>query len=921
MAKLKTPKIIGIFLIAITIFIVIGYISIQKKEKSSIAQAIDAVPINAAVIFETSNLTNLNNKLKKESQIWPEILDFSQLEEFNRQLSSFDTIISSSPHLHRILDGKKILVSNHLIGTNKNILLFSLKITKKESRQLQKELFSLSKIDSTKENFRTYNDIKLFTLNLRNKNYYFSIIDNIFVFSSSELIIENAIRQKSSNTPISSDLGFSKIAPNLTKKANHLFLNFENIGQVYSKYFSYTFSKKVKNLNKFANWTALDFEMKNDKISLNGYTYVANSMDYYLKIFDNLNPQSIDNTHMLPQKTSEFLFFGFDNSAKFNSNYEMLINSRNKAGTYQMMRQEFEKQYDKHIISTIQQEIGNSITFAKVKFNNSIDKTSNFTILNLDDAQIILDGLTSVTDKYNKKNNIKKQYYTDFKIDNNTNHRIYKFVSKNIMKIIFGELTKFPEQQYYFVYDNYLIFAENQDDAKLYINDLYRNKTLKNTPSFELFMHNNPTKGNLLYYSNNTFNSYKQKSVLNDKFKDIYNKNINFFNKLQYITVQFSYEKDNLYQTNINVRYDENLSQERYSTWELELKNNITTKPFFFLNHYTAEREVFVQDSSNTIYLLTKNGKIIWTKKLSEKIVGKIYMVDLYNNQKYQLMFATTNNIVALDRNGEYIENYPIALKAPTKQGITVADYDNNKNYRILVPNSDNTLYIYNKEGQEITGWENPKTNSEIISQTYHFRNDDKDFLVLADKTKPYILNRKGQPRIEITDNFAMPTQVYFYFQAPTQTTQPSFVTTNASGRIIKINLDGKITEIPLMTMSKDHQFVAFDLNNDELLDYIIADDKTLFVYNSNGEKIFTYTFKHAIEGKPLILKFSKDDIKIGVTIPTENKVYLLTQKGKIAPNFPIPGNSTFSVGMLNSKKDFSLIVGNNNFICNYLIY
>ncbi|MBN2892835.1 MAG: hypothetical protein JXL97_13285 [Bacteroidales bacterium] len=921
MAKVKTTRIIGVVLIAITLFIVIGYISIQKKEKAVIADAIEAVPINAAYIFEVKNIVNLNQKLNTESIIWQELTKFDQLKTFKNQLSELDSIIAKSDFFQKFLKNRKVLISSHLIGTNETVFLFSIKLdNKKEQKEIISELFNLTQNNDTIKVSKEYNGSNLYTLSGNNVVFFCSIIENVLILSRSELIIENAIRQKSSNNPISLDIGFSQIAQTLTKNTNHIFVNYSNFGQSYSRYFSPVFAKKLKNLQNFANWAAFDINYKQDYFSLTGYSYAASSPDFYLQIFNNIEPQKLKLTYIIPSKTAEFTFFGFDDVAKFYSNYEKFVNSKNLAGTYKEITEKFNSDYKVDIQSVVLQLINNSIAFVNVNFNNSIDEVAHFTIIETNNAENFKTFLNSITEKHKTANNLETSFQLDFEIDNNTKHTIYKLPIGNFVKILFGELSYLTDQEYYFFLDNYIIFTNSADNAKLFINDVYRKKTLNYDEDFKKFLNNIPDKSNILYYSNSYFNSFRHISGIDEKYQDIYKKNLFFFNKIQHFCIQFSYEKQNLFQTHINIKYNQELTTKGLSAWETELKNNVATKPFFFINHYTYEKEIFLQDKDNIIYLLDKNGSVLWKKQLTEQIVGDVNMVDLYNNSKYQLIFSTANHIIAIDRNGELIENFPVELPQSTKIGLSIADYEGNNKYRIFVPCTDNTIYLFDNAGKEVEGWIKPKTESEITSKVEFFSYNGKDYIVFADKTKPYIMNRKGEIRVNISTSFPVPNNAVFYFQKEVGDRKAGFITTDASGKVLFINLNGTVETIPSVSVSNNHQFVAEDLNNDDLLDYIISDDKTIFVFNSNGEKLFSYTFKNTISNRPIILNFSNDNKKIGVVIPAENNVYLINTDGTITNNFPVQGNSIFSVGLLNSNKDFSLIVGNNNFLCNYLV-
>ncbi len=921
MAKIKTTGIFTIVIIVISVFIIFGYITIQKKEKSVIQEAVDAIPINANYIIEIDNFVGLNQKLEKESEIFNNLLSFSQLTEFKSQLIELDSIVENSEFLSKFLKNRSFLVSSHLVGSNKIDFLIATKLkNNKEASDLLEEFQLLSK--DTINLLEKYNETNIYVIIAGQKDYFFAFIDNLFIFSKSKQLIENSIRQKISNNSISLDLGFKETSETLTKNKLHFYFNYENFSQVSTAYFSSKFSNKIKNLYDFANWACMDIKYNYNSISFSGFSYCENSPDKYLQMFNNSEPQKFDISNILPAKTAEFSFFGISNFSNFYSNYEKYISSKNQSSYYENIEKEFNKEFDINIETTILKFLDNSVCFAGINFNNSIEDLAYVSIFKSNDIENLKKILCGITEEYYLNNKIKESFYIDYHIDNNHTHTIYKLHEYDFTEIIFGEISNLPKLNYYFFYDNYIIFCESSDDAKLYIYSLFRNNTLSNDSDFIVFQKTLPQKTNILFYINSYYNLNKQIDAFNENFKNIFKSNLGFFSKIQFISLNFSFEKQNFFKTDLNLFYNKNLTNKGQTAWEIELKNNLATKPFFFTNHYTYEKEIFIQDNQNVIYLFDSKGNVIWKKQLKEKIIGDIYMIDMYNSTKYQLIFTTENMIIAIDRNGEIVENFPIQLPAKTNIGLSVVDYDNNKNYRFFVPCSDKFVYAFDKNAKKVEGWSSPVSLSAVCSKVEYFSLNSKDYIVYADKTAIHILNRKGESRITVNQNFPMPDICNVYLQKPVNNLKEFFLTSDASGKITKIFFNGNVEQKEIVPLSKSHTFTANDLNNDNLLDFIFTDEKNLLVYNSNYEKIFTHTFNNNIGYKPIVLNFSDEDVRIGIVIPEENQVYIFKSDGTVCDNFPVQGNSIFSVGVLNSgSKNFNLITGFNNYLCNYLIY
>ena len=911
MAKIKTFNILIIISVIIIIFITFGYFSIQKNEKAVIAKAIDAVPLDAAFIIETNNFSSLYEKIS-QNNISDHIISIKQLSRLKSQLIIIDSIIDNSPTILSIFKKNKIIVSAHSLKNGELNFLIAFNISpKKKEKKLAAQIILHTNSDSSK--IISYSNKKIFSFQNKNQEtFYYTIAENICLASSSLSLLKSAIRQKASNNPISLDLGFEETAI-LGKNNIHLFVNYNNLTNYLKSIFSSSMIYKSNNLKNIANWSAFDVFIKGNTLSMIGKTYCHRSANLYLSMFKNSKPQKFDAQEIIPYKTAEFLYLSTNNFANFYSNYEKYISSKNKHSKYNNLAKKFEQENRLKIIPKILPILDGSILFVNVKFNNSINEYSKYVLLKtkkIDDFHAIIDKLYKNSPKFEET-----------QLDNSKKIKIYDISTKKFLKILIGELAYFPDLNFFTCYENYIIFGESAKDLKKYRNAIYRKKTLAYNSDFVEFKKSLAPKTNIFYYTNNNFSAFSQISTLKPKYQEIYNKNLLLFKNLQFISIQYAYEKKEIFKTTTNIFFNQKTSNNGLTIWETELKNNIKTKPLFIINHYSFEKEIVVADDSNIVYLINKNGKILWKKQINDEIVGDIQMIDFYNNKKYQIIFCTKNHIITLDRNGKLVSEKTSKLPNSTAQGITIVDYDKNKNYRLFVPCLNKKIYLFDKNLKQVDGWKIPKTTSEIVSKIQYFNNDSKDYLIFSEKSKIHILNRKGEERIPVNKNFSFSNNTSFYFQQKTSNTKACFITTNASGNIISIFLDGTIKTKKIITVTSNHFFIASDINSDELKDYIIADGKNLFVFNNNGKEIFSYTFDDEIIIKPTILKFSSENIKIGITIKNKKQVLLLNIDGTIESNFPIQGTSSFSVGYLSSKTKFSLIVGNNNYLYNYILY
>jgi len=391
--------------------------------------------------------------------------------------------------------------------------------------------------------------------------------------------------------------------------------------------------------------------------------------------------------------------------------------------------------------------------------------------------------------------------------------------------------------------------------------------------------------------------------------------------KFQTLSWQFSVENDMVY-NNSFIKFSAEVKEEPHTVWASRLDNPVTGKPILVTNHYTNEKEIFLQDQKNKIYLINNSGRILWKMDLPGKINSDIYQIDFYKNGKLQLMFSTETQIHLIDRNGNYIENYPVNLRAQATTGLSVFDYESNRDYRIFIPATDHRIYGYDVKGALLSGWEFKKTDDPVYQPLQHFRISDRDYLVCMDKYNIYILDRKGKARVNVKRHFPVSPRNTCVLDRGSLNTDPRLMLTDTSGHVHFIYFTGETEELVIGEFSSGHYFNYQDLNGDGRKEFIFLDKNELTVFNENRSRLFSRVFDYDIHFKPAIYQFSGSDYKIGLTVEDEQKIYLVNNDGSLYKGFPLAGSTVFSIGLFSSSSNnFNLVVGgSDNFLYNYSV-
>ena len=224
--------------------------------------------------------------------------------------------------------------------------------------------------------------------------------------------------------------------------------------------------------------------------------------------------------------------------------------------------------------------------------------------------------------------------------------------------------------------------------------------------------------------------------------------------------------------------------------------------------------------------------------------------------------FQGRNYIHILDRNGNYVERYPVKLRSPATNSLALFDYDNNLNYRLFIAGEDKMIYSYDKTGNVVKGWKPFRTSGIVKSEISYFKVSGKDYIVASDETSVYFLDRTGNKRVNLKEAVSRAQGSAMRLN---QDQNPSVVCSSPDGTIQHIYFDGSVKNSKVREFSVDHSFDIFDVDGDGFGEYIFIDKGILYLYDHNRSEIFTRDFGSDDLGGPINFIFSASDRKIGV--------------------------------------------------------
>ncbi|MBE9509789.1 MAG: DUF3352 domain-containing protein [Bacteroidetes bacterium] len=919
-------KRLSLLLSALFIIVLItGYFLFYTKKDNKV-DIFQAIPVDASLIIETGNLKGLISALHEENLIWKELTEIKKFKQFDNQLVFIDSLDREVKLAANIFRNNKIIISVHMIGRDgiDFLVLFNLpdRVKGKEVAETISEIYHDCTDTAKKYGNTEIHELKPNGFNKSNSIYY-AVKNNIFILSYSDILLESAIRQIDQPESIKQSNGFRIVE----KTAGHnvdanLYIQFRTFPRLVSQLFGGEYQNTASQLTHLANWAELDVNIKEEEILLNGFTYSNDSANNYLNIFSGQSAVNFEMDKVLPASTSVFIVYGINDPQLFRKKYRNYLEREGLITAYQNTLNEIKNKAGYELEEEFYAFLGKEVGFAMTDIKN-VDKSQNsIVVIKTRSKSLAEESLKKFISGYCKRTN---QSYSNFvsycKIDDETKVPVYNSPVHFIPEKLFGKIFGGSAFPYFTFVDNYLVFGNSFQSLSKIIHNNILQKTLHSDLHYREFADELSDRYNFYFYINIPRGHSQIANYLAKEVQEGWKSESKIVNKLHAFAIQFSESNSMLY-NNVFLKYQPVYREEAQTVWQSLLDTSFTFKPQLLENHYTNNKEVFVQDHSNKIYLINSAGRVLWKLHLEGKIIGQVYQIDLYKNGKLQIIFNTREKLYLIDRNGNHVERFPVRLRFKATYGMSLFDYGNNRDYRIFIPGEDKKIYVYNKEGNIVSGWSFGHTETTIDSYIHHFRIGNKDYIVAADDNRIYILDRKGNTRVKMMENIAVSENNDIILDIRSADADPRMVTTDKSGTVCFVYFNGKIEKEKIKDFSPEHFFNYMDINGDGFFEYIYIDNKKLEVYSYSKSLLFSYSFDDIIECRPIVYTFSSTNKKIGVVSEQTNKIYLFNNDGKLYKGFPVSGNTLYSIGRFKrNDRKYNLIVGSkDNFLYNYSV-
>lgn len=683
---------------------------------------------------------------------------------------------------------------------------------------------------------------------LEGKTAYVSGNENIHFLSNSKNLLQSTLQQPE-GLPHSED--FKKAYKAASQKKPVLFVNHEQFKQVSKKWFP------DQNFPQFSNWTVLDADLSQDAISLNGITVASDTLPKFVNLFKEVVPAENQIASIAPLSTISVSSITFQDYDRLRQN---LISFNNEKS-----RQD-EKEDD--------------------LLQNSVEAGT----INLDTGFVIA---------VRPKDPFSENLFTPevHLFENFREIDIFQYSEGNGFRNVLEPIYSFSSLSYYAFLEPFYIFSDNPEVLKEVIAASKNEQVLKNSSSFSSVSERLSSAASILFVANNR--SFK--NVISEDISEELRTPTRELNSENFplTAIQMIYEDDFAHIRAVLAKTSEVKSESAVAqAASVSLGTRLATRPFFFKNHRSNGLDVAVQDVSNTLYLISPTGKIYWKKELESRILGEIQTVDILRNGRYQLALATQNKLHVIDREGNPVKPFPLEFNDMITQPLAIFDYDNNRDYRFLIVQGDQ-LYMYDRRGRSVKGFDFRRASGEIIRTPKHVRIGNKDYIVIPDASgKLNILSRTGDVRVPVSEEFAFSSNDWYEYNG-------NFVSIDKAGNLVHVDERGNVRKESL-GLSEISQ--------------LAATEKILVTISENElrikDKVVNLDF--GLYSAPKVF-YLNNKIYVSITDLQSNRIYLFDSNGELIPGFPVFGSSAIDLGNADGDNSLEIVVQGDE--DNVLIY
>lgn len=680
-----------------------------------------------------------------------------------------------------------------------------------------------------------YADIKISVIQSEENLFYTSDVAQHTIVSNSKIIVENIIRNYINDVQIPSPV--KKYLDILSKDSPTMIINTEGFSEISKTFFKSPVPKPYLDLSDFIGF---DLNFNSNTLLFSGIIFKGDNNTQMWNALSNVEPQNSVVAEVIP---NHFV----SATSLLISDYEDLFNRKD----------------------IVQKVPTNDSLWLNIKELASINLNNGKALA------LVSKNIDQTYEALKKEAQPLKSFGTT---------QIYRLKNSMTFDEQLNSIIPQLDFNFFMVYQDIIVSSKKLQVLEDIIIQVNNQNVLAQQSNYTNHLESLNTKSHVLWFS--ALNH--QKKFLDTQTNPIYKKSLKSIDwtRHELLLTQLIVEDDFAYFNILQKQTPEDANPlDIEQVIRLKSENPMITSPQFFKNWRTGQHDVVYQDVKNKLHLVDTKGNSIWTKQLDSPIIGQINSIDIYQNTRIQLAFATEHKVYVLDKNGKEVSPFPLKFSNEITQELSVFDYDDNGRFRFVVV-MENKIRMYNKEGKRVRGFKFKKTKTPLTYPMKHIKIGRKDYILAQEESgQLHILSRTGKTRVDVSADLNHTEKAWFEHSK-------SFVSVNNQGQILKIDQNGK-----LKTENKDWINPKFTANANMIVG---MSENQLHINKSKAE------LPYGVYTQPIIL-----GDRVGIADTQTQKIYVLNSSGQIVDGFPIYGQKITDA--YDTQKGFVLLCEDEN--------
>lgn len=854
------------------------------------------IPSNAIMVFETQEPVSAWNEIVTQP-IWERLSNIPALKELEQKLMDLDSLTGRSGNLDKALKGQQFVLSLHPIGRDEFGFLFAVGF---QDGDLPGDFLSQIKgrvADPSRIKTRNYSGVTIFEYQLSSGNSVFSfgVYENILLGSHTSFLVEDAIRLVKSEELRNFKETYEVLFESQDKALGLGLLRIGSSGL--SKLFASIttdrtddFSRQLNDLQMAAN---LRFDFEEEKVNLHGELLPLADGTLTISSPPGKNPGAINS--FISNRTAIFRYHHLEESGYLHNRLPEISEFRST------------------ILAEIESELISRGFFDNLSGEVALMVFEGFNVVELDKVLLIpvadVEAFLTMLEDFSVRIN---QGDRDLLVKDR--HRGHEFFPLGLeefpMHLFEGRFEGFGETIVSSI-GGYVVFANSIRTLKNFLDD-YQNDSMWGKSVFQKKYIESIPKAVVFNQLVDVSKFYNlMVPALTPNWQSVFQKYAQEIQAFDMVSVSITAENN---RASVEVSLDYQLEPIRKAadvlltlSREVVFNQALVYGPKVLENFNDRSKEYLVQDMDMTMHLINSEGDRVFSRDLSEVILGQVFQVDYYKNDKLQVVFATKDGIYGFDRIGESLPGFPITL--PNGRDISqfnVLDYDKSKDYRFFVSDEVGDLYIFDQQGQLFDGWNPRRTTGSLAAAPAHHRIPGLgDVMVsLHGNGNLEIMTRRGESKIGPAIRLGESVSTV-YGLTDQRGSVAQLVTINDAGELVKVNFSGELTyRNQLLRADLETKFkIVPNQNGDGFLivtheynkvNVLSQDEEMLFSWDILSEDLYFQWFSFG---------YQKD---IFVVIDrVQEFVYLFNLKGELLNSKPLNGKIPISVSYSGSRNEF----------------